>query len=292
MYSIVALNEPSSLPLEIDQDDFRKIKLGRKKLNRINDIEFNFWSVIEAHRELVDCALLMANERAHHYKFGGASLVMERNKISSRLDLFLIAFERYVSTCPKMLPLLGIENAKKLYFSPIFDENFPYRLCCKLRNFAAHYLSAADGIVVQHKRKNIGEVGEIAISASVLVKNLLSWGKLGDPLKRDLLGLEESGETTIDLMVVARKVSSLVWGIHMSLRDLMAAAESGVRIDLELFTRDWKCRQGREFHHLQLFAKHDGQSVAFEIDDDAAINTIRGLTAGNSGLETFRVCSH
>jgi hypothetical protein len=236
MYSIVSSIHPSSCPLLINKYDFDGIKLGREKLDRVNDIEFNFWSVVEAHRELVDCTLLIANERAHHYKFGGTALVMERNKISSRLDLFLIAFERYVSTCPAMLSFLGIEDAKTDYFSQAFDNHFPYRLCCKLRNFAAHYLSAADGITVKNRRKNIGDVGETSISASVSVRTLLSWGELGEPLKQDLSIRENKGDARIDLMGIARKVCSLVWDIHMLVRDRMAAAESDVRVDLTLFS--------------------------------------------------------
>jgi hypothetical protein len=292
VYKILALNHPSSLPLEINTDDFEKIKSGRSKLNRINEIEFNFWSVVEAHRELVDCTLLIANERAHHYKFGSIGLTMERSQISSRIDLFLIAFERYVSTCPGILNDLGIGNAKAEHSSPIFDTNFPYRLCCKLRNFAVHKLSAADGIIVQNRRNEIGGIGETSVIVSVSIKALLEWDELQAQLKNDLLDLEENGETRIDLMGIARKVCTLVWNIHISLRIQMVAVESELRRDLVLFQHSWECIQIRKYERLHLSAVHAEFFVPFLVDDDEAIKKLRELTEGNARLEKIRVCSH
>lgn len=292
MYKILTLNHPSSLPLEIYMDDFEKIKSGRTKLNRINEIEFNFWSVVEAHRELVDCTLLIANERAHHYKFGSIALTMERNKISSRIDLFLIAFERYVSATPGILKDLGIGNAKAEYFSPIFDNHFPYRLCCKLRNFAVHKLSAADGIVVQNRRNEVGGIGETSVSVSVSINALLNWNELKPPLKKDLLGFKTSGEVRIDLMSIARKVCSLIWDIHISLRIQMLAIESDIHRDLALFQNSWERIQIRTFQRIHLSAVEGELHVPFVVDDDEAITVLRELTEGNAKLEKIRVCSH
>jgi hypothetical protein len=59
-----------------------------------------------------------------------------------------------------------------------------------------------------------------------------------------------------------------------------------------LFTHSWKNIQHMEHQNLQLSAAHAEQHVPFETDDDAAIIAIRELTAGNTRLESLRVCSH
>jgi hypothetical protein len=284
--------DPRCKPLAIDRSDFECVQSGRIKLDRINDMEFNFWAVVEAHRELVDCSLLVANEWAHHYKLDEVSLVFARSKLGTRLDFFVVAFERYVSSCPGILEKLQVTDARQKFFSPVFDNNFEYRLCCQLRNYAAHKLSAGQGIQVSRSREPKSSSGQISATVKISIEELLRTEKISEKVRRELKALKDRGESYIDLLVLARKVCSLVWDIHLALRDHFANFESEVKVDFDILRVRWNQLQSRIIVSPQLSAKCADRNIFFEVSDDAAVEKIRELTAGLSPIERHTVCSH
>ncbi len=291
MYRVEAPLELRSTNLELSKSDFVEAESDRRKLDRINDVEFNYWALLEAHREFVECSLIIANEWAHHYKSDSSALSLSRSRLGQRLDFFLVAFERYVGSTPGVLEAIGINKAKEEYFSPLYDKSFEYRLCCQMRNYASHKLCAGHGISILRNR--IEEKGwvETSVRPSISVAELLQTSLVKEKFKNELSGRLTVGGRSIDMSDTLRKACSLVSELHFTLRDTMSNVQSRIRSNFDIYKHQWERKQTKEFQKIQLRFASNENTIPFEIDDDAAVESIRTFTAGIAVFDKLRVCS-
>lgn len=287
---------------ELTQAEFNAIGAVRKVLDEINDFEERFWIVCELYRELEETCMKTALNYAIYHHYDETDHILARSLIGMRVASFLSASRLYLDTCGSSavkitLGKVNDQEAKK-FTSDAYDNNFEYRFCCYLRDYAVHNSIPVHGMAIDLSRNVELDLVDHKVYFSIPLAPLIIWAKREKNFRKELVGFSNP---SFDLKIGIRKYFSLICEIHEKIRKVISDCETSAENQIaNARLRHTSKKLNAEALPGLCVCELDDQglkiagvkTIYLSVSDDKVREIIQLKTSSMVGIEKRRILSH